>query len=291
MFHTTAHMKNAVAATADRETALRLRTERRLIDLADSLIAANPAERADLVWRQRTSTDKVCTVPPGVDLALFNPGDAAQARRALGLGADEKVALFVGRIDPIKGIDTLLDAVKLLAHDGSDDTPTILFVGGDLDRSGHPVGALAEVAAAAGTLGIRELFRFEGSRPQPSLPTYYRAADVVVVPSRYESFGLVAVEAMACGTPVVVSRAGGLTFTVEDGVGGLVVPARDPAALASAVRRVLADDALRADLARGAQETAQRFSWPAVAAQISHVYARLATGHRADLCCDDEIFA
>ncbi len=289
MFHTTAHMKNAVAATADRETGLRLRTERRLIDLADSLIAANPDERADLVWRQRTPTDKVCTVPPGVDLDLFVPGDREASRRELGLHPDRPVALFVGRIDPIKGIDSLLDAVRLLAHD--DPEPTVVLIGGDLDADGHPTGALGEVARAADSMGIADRIRFEGSRRQDVLPTYYRAADVVVVPSRYESFGLVAVEAMACGTPVVATRVGGLRFTVEDGEGGLLVPPRDAAALADAVRRVLGDTDLRSRLGAGARETAARFSWPAVAAQISHVYARLAEGHRADLCCDDEIFA
>lgn len=291
MFHTTAHMKNAVAA-ADRETPVRLAKERQLIDLADGLVAANPDERADLIWRQRTPTNKVCTVPPGVNLDRFSPGTPEQrlaARAELGLQPDEPTVLFVGRIDPIKGIDTLLEATRLLAQ--RRPVPTVVLIGGDLDANGHPSGALARVAAQAESLGIERHVRFVGAKPQDQLPTFYRAADVVAVPSRYESFGLVAVEAMACGVPVVASRAGGLRYTVEEETGGLLVPPSDPPALADAIATVLADEHLRARLRAGAIETARRFAWPVVAAQILHIYERLAEGYRADLCCDEDLFA
>jgi D-inositol-3-phosphate glycosyltransferase len=292
MFHTTAHMKNAVAATADRETPLRLDIERQLIDRADGLIAANPDERADLIWRQRLPTDKVCTVPPGVDLIRFSPGttdDRLVARRELGIGPNLSTVLFVGRIDPIKGLDTLLEATRLLGtHPAS---PTVLLVGGDLDSRGQPTGALARVSADAASLGLEHRVRFIGAQPQERLPLFYRAADVVAVPSRYESFGLVAVEAMACGAPVVASRVGGLRYTIEEGASGLLVPHNDPAALASALAAVLDDPALRARIRQGAVEIAGRYAWPAVAAQILHVYERLAEGYRADLCCDEDLFA
>ena len=290
MFHTTAHMKNAVAATADRESGLRLEIERRLINLSDGLIAANPAERADLIWRQHTPTDKVCTVPPGVDLDLFYPRDRSAARRTLGLDLGTPLVLFVGRVDPIKGIDTLLAAVHRLA-DLPGQVPTVLFVGGELDDHGQPLGPLKVVEDQAAALGVAEYFRFVGSQPQDELPTYYAAADVVAVPSRYESFGLVAVEAMASGTPVVASRAGGLTFTVEDEVAGLLVPSQDPEALATALHRVLSNEAFRADLSEGALRCASRFAWPSVAASMLHIYERLAEGYRANLCCDEEIYA
>ena len=291
MFHTTAHMKNAVAAATERETPLRLRTERILVTLADSLIAANPDERADLIWRQGCPAVKICTVPPGVDLELFSPRDRAASRADIGLAEDDRIVLFVGRVDPIKGIDTLLDAARLMAYDGSDAAPTFLFVGGTLDRDGEPTGPLTHVARRATELGVAHRFRFVGSQPQDRLPIFYSAADVVAVPSRYESFGLVAVESMACGTPVVASRAGGLTFTVEEGVSGFLVPPRSPDALAAALRDVLTDDRLRAALGEGARRSAERFAWPAVASQILHVYERLADGHRADLCCDEEVYA
>ncbi len=290
MFHTTAHMKNAVSGPGHREPALRLQIERHLIQLADSLIAANPAERADLIWRQHTPTDKVCTVPPGVDLDLFFPRDRADARRRLGLEADARIILFVGRVDPIKGIETLLQAVRQLATLPG-PPPTVVFIGGEVDEQGRPMGALATVASEAADLGVADQFRFIGSQPQDQLPYFYAAADVVAVPSRYESFGLVAVEAMASGTPVVASNAGGLTFTVEDEVSGLLVPPQQPEALAAALHRVLSNDMYRTDLSEGALRCASRFTWPAVATAILHIYERLAEGVRANLCCDDEIYA
>ena len=291
MFHTTAHMKNAVAGAADREPALRLDTERLLPNLADGLISANPDERDDLVLRFGTPAAKVCTVPPGVDLELFHPRDRGAARATLGLPGDEPLVLFVGRVDPIKGIDTLLDAVPLLArNDDLPRKPTVLFVGGDLDAAGEPTGPLASVAERATARGVTDRFRFVGSQPQERLPLFYAAADVVAVPSRYESFGLVAVEAMACGIPVVASRVGGLLFTVEDGASGLLVPPQDPAALAEGLALVLVDDICRRRLAAGALRSAERFAWPGVAAAIHRVYGRLAAGQRAELCGDEEIY-
>jgi D-inositol-3-phosphate glycosyltransferase len=289
MFHTTAEMKNRVSAAAHQETPLRASTERRLVDLADSVIAANPDERAHLIWRQHAPADKVCTVPPGVDLDLFTPRDRASSRAQLGIGPDDRVVLFVGRIDPIKGIDTLLDAAHLLAENGQ--RPCFLFVGGDLDAGGAPTGPLADVAAATRRLGLAGHVRFDGAQPQDELPCYYAAADVVAVPSRYESFGLVAVEAMACGTPVVACRAGGLRFTVEDDVNGYLVPVGDAPALADRLSIILNDLPLRRRLGQGAFAAAQPYAWPAIATQIAHIFQRLADGQRANLCCEEEFYA
>jgi D-inositol-3-phosphate glycosyltransferase len=289
MFHTTAHMKNAVSPIGQRETPLRARIESQLVSLADSLIAANPDERADLIWRQHTRADKICTIPPGVDVELFTPRDRATCRATLGLPAGDRVVLFVGRVDPIKGIDTLLCTAAALNSAGTD--ATFLFVGGDLDSSGAPVGPLKDVAEEAARMGLSSRFRFVGSQPQERLPLFYGAADAVVVPSRYESFGLVAVEAMACERPVVASRAGGLTFTVEDGTNGYLAPAGDFGLFADHLARILDNPALRDRLGANARECAQRFSWSSVAESVLHVYERLSTGHRANLCCPQEIFA
>src|SRR5215204_1919691 len=237
MFHTTAHMKNAVAAHADCESDLRLRTEKRLLTLADGIIAANPDERADLIWRMGVPTEKVCTIPPGVDIELFQPRSQAESRVAIGIAPDERAVLFVGRIDPIKGIDTLIDAAEIMLSRGSiEPAPTFLIVGGDLGANGTPVGPLADVAELIERRGIAAGFRLVGSQPQDQLPVFYAAADVVAVPSRYESFGLVAVEALACGKPVVASRVGGLRFTIDEGTTGFLVPPNDPTALAAALR-------------------------------------------------------
>jgi D-inositol-3-phosphate glycosyltransferase len=291
MFHTTAHMKNAVAAQADRETDLRLAIEKRLLTLADGLIAANPDERADLIWRMGVPTEKVCTIPPGVDLDLFRPISRGAARAAIEVPADESVVLFVGRIDPIKGIDTLIEAADLLlARQSLQPPPTFILVGGDLDDDGNPVGPLAHVAEAVARHGISERFRLVGSQPQDRLPLFYSAADVTVVPSRYESFGLVAVESLASGVPVVASRAGGLRFTIDEGETGFLVKPQSPPALADALQEILGDDALRAAMADAARPSVVRYGWPNVASQVMHVYRRLAAGHRAALCAGSPIF-
>jgi D-inositol-3-phosphate glycosyltransferase len=289
MFHTTAEMKNAVSSSSNQETAKRAQTERLLVDLSDSLIAANPDERAHLIWHQHSRSTKVCTIPPGVDLELFRPLDRSACRRELGLREAERVVVFVGRIDPIKGIDTLIESAALMNRD--ETPPTFLMIGGDLDESGSAVGPLAEIVRETENKGLAASFRFLGSLPQNQLPVYYSAADIVAVPSRYESFGLVAVEAMACGAPVVASRSGGLRFTVEDGRNGYLVPVGDAPRLARALTRVLSDHSIRRRLSAGALESAARFSWPAVASNILYVYKRLAEGYRGDLCCDEEIFA
>lgn len=290
MFHTTAHMKNAVSPASQFETPLRARIERRLVHLADSLIAANPDERADLVWRQHTPVEKICTIPPGVDTELFRPRDRHECRLQLGLPTDRPIILFVGRIDPIKGLDTLLGAAAEIQSAGNHD-PLFVFVGGDIDAQGNPTGPLSTIVDDARFRGVDDRCLFVGAQPQDALPLFYSAADVVAVPSRYESFGLVAVEAMACGTPVVASHVGGLTFTIEDGLTGLLVPHGDIPAFANAVTRLLGDAPLRASMGRESHLAAQRFAWESVAQSVIHVYQKLAAGHRANLCCDQEIYA
>jgi D-inositol-3-phosphate glycosyltransferase len=287
MFHTTADMKNAVLGGNDQESALRQETEHELVKTADSIIAANPDERADLVWTLGAPDERVCTIPPGVDLSIFRPLDYHESRRKLDWSIKERVVLFVGRIDPIKGIDTLIDTMPLVME------PELHYVliGGDVDQDGNPVGPLKAVQERVAELGMSRRCRFLGAQPQDMLPLYYSASDVVAVPSRYESFGLVAVEAMATGTPVIASSVGGLTFTVEDGRNGLLVPYGNPRALARAIDRLLEDDDFREAMSFHAVADAQRFSWDAVADQVLHVYQRLAEGYRADLCCAEAIYA
>jgi D-inositol-3-phosphate glycosyltransferase len=289
MFHTTAHMKNRVSPAGEQETPLRAASEQRLVDMADSIIAANPDERADLIWRQHAIASKICTIPPGVDVDLFTPGDRSQCRRDIGIDENAKVVLFVGRIDPIKGIDTLLTAFEQVA--GEVDDAMLAIVGGDLDDAGEPVGPLALIRDRLVESGLIDRVRFYGSQPQDRLPVFYAAADVVSVPSRYESFGLVAVEAMACGVPVVASKAGGLIFTVEEGETGFLAPWDRPDVHATAIASILCDPTLADRMGRNGHTAAQRFSWQTVAAQVIHVYQRLAAGQRGNFCDKEEIFA
>ncbi|MGC4106251.1 MAG: glycosyltransferase [Thermomicrobiales bacterium] len=287
MFHTTAHMKNAVAATADRETAVRLETERRLVHEADGLIAGNPDEQADLAAMLGTSTpNAICMIPPGVDLARFFPGDRAAERVTLGLDPDAQLVLSVGRVDPIKGFDTLLAAFRDLARRNA--SAHLLLAGGAIDEAGNPVGPMTTYAHIAEDLGIRNRVRFIGSIPHEDLVHWYRAVDVVAVPSRYESFGLVAIEAMASGAAVVASRVGGLRFSIENDVSGILVPHSQPAVLADAIDRVLRDDRLRERLSQNAVMAAQRYSWETVGAEIERMYIRLVTGMHRSPCLYSE---
>jgi D-inositol-3-phosphate glycosyltransferase len=279
MYHTMAHLKNAVAIDDHRETILRLQVERRLVEISDGLIAANPDEKLEMINKLGASPSQIHLVPPGVDLELFRPYDPAESRAALDL-PDGPIILFVGRIDPVKGIDTLLAGFRELLdrRDWAGEEPTLVFIGGTIDNSGETsvVSAdLQRVQQQAEELGIAGNIIFRGSQPRDKMPLYCSAADVCAVPSRYESFGLVAVEAMACGTPIVASRVGGLQFTVRDEQSGLLVPHSNPVALAAALERVIIDEKLYRTLCAGARRAAIRYSWQMISASMVDVYQQL----------------
>jgi len=218
----------------------------------------------------------VAVIPCGVNLDRFAPIEASRARAELGLRADGQYLLFVGRLEPLKGLELLLDAMAEL----EDSAPVLLVAGGDERAAGY----VAALRARAERLGIGERVSFLGAVPQERLPLYYSAADVCVVPSYYESFGLVALEAMACGTPVVASRVGGLTGTVQDGVSGYLIPWRCPQPFADKVDLLLANDDLRRTMGAAARERAQRFRWSAVAADLAALYRRVADERVAEGC-------
>lgn len=294
-FHTLAQLKNNVVESNLHETAIRTRIERRLLEIVDNVVAPNPDERAEMVWRMGAENSRICVIPPGVDLERFYPHDSQTARRKLGL-PDNPIVLFVGRVDPMKGIETLVDGFAHLRSETRHDLPPVLvFVGGSLTRlsdGSTTLGAdLLSVRNRARALGIEDAIIFTGSEPQELLPDYYAAATVCAVPSRYESFGLVAVEAMACGLPVVASRAGGLKFTVEEDISGLLVPPENPVALAGALDRVIRDPDLRASMQVGARQAAIRFSWQTIGPAMLNLYERLAEGHRENLCCLGDVYA
>lgn len=280
-FHTLAQAKNSVARSEfESEATQRVVAERRLMHSVDAVMAFNPQEKAEMTWFYRAEPGKVCVVPAGVDTTLFTPGDRAEARRMLDIPVGDPVILFVGRIDPIKGIDVLLDALCGLRREmWLTAPPRLLLVGGG---EGEP--AFEQLIERVAAQNLLHQIDFIGSVPHEQLPVYYRAADVVAVPSFYESFGLVAVEAMACGTPVVASRAGGLAFTVDDGQTGFLVPYNDPVALTARLHAVLADAELRDAFGERATIAAQRFGWPVIASRVVHIYDRLIRGFRMDLC-------
>jgi D-inositol-3-phosphate glycosyltransferase len=272
MFHTLGAIKNAVArGSGDTEPAERLDAEIRIAAGADRIVASNLIERADLAWHLGADPRRVAVIPCGVDVELFRPRAAPPARARLGLDA-EHVLLFVGRLTPIKGLETLLRALAALRSDGlAAARLTLLVVGGakgDEAGSGH-------LRRLAHELGVGAWVDFRGPQPQDVLPDYYAAADLCLMPSRYESFGMVALEAMASGVPVIASRAGGLAVTVQDGATGRLVPEGDVAALARAVAGLLADEPARRALGLRAVEWARRFAWPLIGRSVAELYGEL----------------
>lgn len=290
MFHTLGHMKNSVAQrAADMETDLRIQVETDVMAQADLLVAATPLERAQMTWLYGANPAKIRVVPCGVDTKLFKPIPPAEARARLGLPSDHQMVLFVGRVEPLKGIDTLLRAMALLVRDLPDwqRRLCVSIIGGDAAANSAAVNEeMKRLKRLRAELGISDLVVFLGAQDQDALNVYYSAAEVLVMPSHYESFGMVALEAMACGTPVIASKVGGLAFTVQDGVTGFHVPDRDPEALAARISLTLRDPDMRHRLGQQAAQWAQRYNWPAVASQIVALYDQsLAPTSLARLAC------
>ncbi len=268
MFHTLGEAKNRARPT-EREPLERIAAERFVARSADRIVVATSHERDLLAQRYGARPEGIAVVPCGVDLDVFHPMDKDTARKQLGLADDERIILFVGRIEPLKGIDILISAAAQL-HEEADFFHAVI-VGGDARAETR----VKELKSLATTLGVEHHVTFVGAVDHERLPLYYSAADVCVVPSFYESFGLVAVEAMACGTPVVASRVGGLVTTVRDGETGYLVPWRCPEPFAERLDLLLRNDELRASLGGAAREAVQRFRWSNVAEAIESVYREL----------------
>ena len=280
MFHTLGEMKNQVARSPEeRASEARLSMERRLLREADRIIASTEAELAQFRWGYQTDTDRAVVIEPGVDPARFYPIPEDEAREYVGAVDGRRIILFVGRIEPLKGLDSLLEAVALMEKRGliAKHSIHLMVIGGEPDASPEQLSAeMSRLQMLSRNLGIHERVTFLGKRAQDTLQYYYSAAEVVVMPSHYESFGLVALEAMACGTPVVASGTGGLVFLVRDGETGLHVPTADPAALADKLQLLLEDDHLLKRMGRQAMEYARGFGWPGVADRVIGVYEELA---------------
>jgi D-inositol-3-phosphate glycosyltransferase len=267
--HTLAKVKNLALAEGDTpEPLLRVVGEEQVVAAAHRLVANTAGEARQLVDLYDAEAERVVTVAPGVDLEHFRPGEASGARTRLGIPPDAVVLLFVGRIQPLKAPDVLLRAAaRMLEQDPSfRDRLVVAVVGGPSGTGLAEPEALQHLARA---LHIEDVTRFERPSTNGTLLDWYRAATVVAVPSHNESFGLVALEAQACGTPVVAADIAGLRTTVRDDVSGLLVPGHDPVTWAAAIRRAITD---RPRLAAGAVEHAARFSWAATADGLLSTY-------------------
>lgn len=283
MFHTLAAMKNRVARSPDETaSAFRLDSENRLLRDADCVVAATQAELAQFQWLYHADTRRVVVIPPGVDTSRFYPIPSDEAKEFVGVPCDRNMLLFVGRVEPLKGIDTLLEAMALLKQQGALDRHPmcVAVIGGDPEAGPERItDEMGRLKTMSASLDLDDVVTFLGKRDQDTLQYYYSAAIAVVVPSHYESFGLVALEAMACGRPVVASETGGLAFLVRDNETGFHVPAGDAQAMADRLRRLVEDEVLRTRLGHQAADYARNYAWPLIADQILSLYGTLLKKH------------
>ncbi len=281
--HTLGKVKNAALAWGDAaEPEMRIRGEAEVVATADRLVANTDEEARQLIGHYGADPAKVWTVNPGVDLSVFTPGPASEARQRLGLPVDQPVVVFAGRVQPLKAPDVVLRAAAQLIrdHPALARTLTVAFVGGPSGTGRADPDGLTELSR---TLGVADAVRLEPPCPQSELADWYRAATVVMVPSYSESFGLVAVEAQACGTPVLAASVGGLRTAVQDGVSGVLVQGHDPASYAQVLRDLIAAPELRERLSRGAVAHASRFGWGGTVDRLMAVYAgAMSTAEAAD---------
>jgi D-inositol-3-phosphate glycosyltransferase len=253
----------------------RAEAEKSVIECSDAVLASCTVEADQIASLYGGEPGRIRIVPPGVDHAFFGPGHRPQARRALGLPLDGRLLLFVGRIQPLKCADAAIETLAEL-RDGGDEDYRLVVVGGPSGPHGEK--SLQGLYDMADARGVRERVHFIAPQPHELLSSYYRAADVCVVPSRSESFGLVALEAAACGTPVVASAVGGLTTLVDHGHTGFLVEDPDPAAYAAAVRRIF-DEPLAAErLSTASVLRARHYTWRAAAAALVELHDELAAG-------------
>lgn len=277
MFHTLGRMKNRISGAEDEaEDGLRIQTEHRLMQQADWLVAATPAERIQLMWLYNAESRKIRTISPGVDLDQFYPIPRSEARQTIGIPEEAFLLLFVGRIEPLKGIDTLLRAIALLRNESPDlvENLSLSIIGGLQDEEDQSE-EMKRLRSLREELGLSDLVTFLGAKSQETLQYYYSAAEAVIMPSHYESFGMVALEAMACGTPVIASEVGGLAYLVQDGVTGFHVPTNDPAPLAEKIGLLLQSDVLRREMSRAACEWAHQYSWRRIADRMESFYGEV----------------
>ncbi|MGK7872807.1 MAG: glycosyltransferase family 4 protein [Xenococcaceae cyanobacterium] len=253
---------------------IRLDVEKQILENADLVVATSPQEQEhmrSLVSRK----GNIDVIPCGTDISNFQAIPQTQARAKLGLNPQEKTVLYVGRFDPRKGIATLVKACAQLKQRSAVDKLRLIIVGGS-DPNRSDGAERQRIEQITQYLGLADCTTFAGQVGHDRLPLYYAAADVCVVPSHYEPFGLVAIEAMACGTPVIASNVGGLKFTVVPEETGLLAPPKDEAAFAQAIKRILNNPQWAAQLRQNAtQRVQENFSWTGVATQLSELYRYL----------------
>lgn len=262
-FHTLGIVKN-IAGVAEREPDLRIATEKKLTRSCDRILAPTDEEKENLIKYCHAPAEKISVVPCGVNLDLFRPMDKPAARQRLGFDEDESIVLYVGRFDPIKGIDRLLAAMACLKHH---QRLRLVIIGGD----GPDTPEYQNLQQLSARFGTQKSVHFVGRVAQDKLPPYYSAADALVIPSYYESFGLVGLESLASGTPVVATRVGAIERILEDGKSGLVVADATPRGLANSIEKIITNSAQLLS-AHAIRASVLKYGWSNVASAVANEY-------------------
>jgi len=278
MFHTLGTLKNAAhRRKEEKEPKGRLKIEEQIMHLADKMVAPSPWEKEQMIRHHRGHPSRIKVIPCGVDLQLFQPIPSLKAKKFLGL-SQRHFILFVGRIDAIKGIDVLIQAIHHLSRKPSRGNKDLglIIIGGELDADPRAESKeMQRLRKLVAEMNLQERVAFYGSQRQDLLPYFYSAAEALVLPSRYESFGMVVLEAMACGTPVIASRVGGLPYTIKDGHTGFLVPEGNWFLLAERIREIIESPHLKEKLVTAARTRVKQFGWPMIAQKVISLYGSL----------------
>jgi D-inositol-3-phosphate glycosyltransferase len=280
MFHTLGEMKNRVARSEDEKAGEdRLNGERQVLRRVNRIIVATMAELTQLRFLYRADSSKLVVIPPGVDTSHFYSIPSDEAKQYIGLKPENRMILFVGRIEPLKGVDTLIQAMSCLDQSltSASHPVHLAIIGGEPHADPKDMSAeMTRLQKICDDLCMGGMVVFLGKRAQDTLPYYYSAAELLVMPSLYESFGMVALEAMACGTPVIASEVGGLGYLVQNGETGYTIPDSDPEVLCEKLSILLGDNELREKMGSRAAEYARDYDWEKIALKLIDVYKEVA---------------
>jgi D-inositol-3-phosphate glycosyltransferase len=273
-FHTLALMKNLVARTkAEQESVFRVHTEMRLIKEMNKVISPSESEREYLRYLYDAEVAKIVVVQPGVDQTLFYPMDKAQAKAKIGADADHKLLMFVGRIEPLKGIDMIMYSLKILSKRNPNAKVCLWIVGGDIsEQTDNWSAELKKLDELRSVLNLQTSVKFVGQQKQDALLYYYNAAELVVMPSHYESFGMSALEAMACGTPVITTNVSGISDLMDEEHSHLLTSVNNPLLLSEQIESLLMKPDLLHQSSKKMLTEVSQLSWTATAEKMIKVY-------------------
>lgn len=273
-FHTLALMKNLVArGELEKEDHVRIDAELALVHDSDAIIAPSESDASYLEYLYEAKPESICVIPPGVDTKVFHPIPKSKARKEVGADPKEKIVMFVGRIEPLKGIDMLMYAIKVVNKDEPQLPLKLYIVGGDVSQDVSLWSAeLQKLESLRKVLRIPDVVKFIGQKPQHELAYYYNAADIVVMPSHYESFGMAALEAMTCGVPVITTNVAGISGLIDERKKALLTSVNNPLLLASQIEYLLTHPKTHAQISAELKTKVNTLEWKNVAEDIVEVY-------------------